>query len=78
MLLKIKCVLNPSIKSITARKIFKEYSEIGKKLWGVELWSDGYYTGTFGYFTTFGIIKNYVENQEEKEAERIIKIFDFE
>src|SRR5450759_2967079 len=29
------------IKSITARKIFKEYPEIKKQLWGGELWSDG-------------------------------------
>ena len=34
------------IKSITARKIFKEYPEIRKQLWGGELWSDGGYIGT--------------------------------
>ena len=36
------------IKSITARKIFKEYPEIRKQLWGGELWSDGGYIGIVG------------------------------
>jgi len=49
MLLKIKCVSNSSIKCIIARKNFKEYSQIEDKLSDVELWSDGDYTGTFGY-----------------------------
>jgi REP element-mobilizing transposase RayT len=31
------------IKSITARKILKEYPEVRKKPWGGELWSDGGY-----------------------------------
>jgi Transposase IS200 like. len=33
-------------KSITARQIFKQYSEIKKQLWGGELWNDGGYIGT--------------------------------
>jgi putative transposase len=36
------------IKSITARKIFKECPEIRKQLWGGELCSDGEYIGTVG------------------------------
>ena len=69
------------IKSITARKIFKEYPEIRKQLWGGELWSDGGYIGTVGDGTTSDVIKNYVENQgneEEKEAYKQMKIIDFE
>jgi putative transposase len=69
------------IKSITARKIFKEYPEIRKQLWGGELWSDGGYIGTVGDGTTSDIIKNYVKNQgnkEEKEAYKQMKIIDFE
>ncbi len=34
------------IKSITARKIFKEFPEIKKQLWSGELLSDGGYIGT--------------------------------
>ena len=68
------------IKSITARKIFKEYPEIRKQLWGGELWSDGGYIGTVGDGTTFDIITNYVQNQgnkEEKQAYKQMKIIDF-
>jgi putative transposase len=68
------------IKSITARKIFKEYHEIRKQLWGGELWSDGGYIGTVGDGTTSDIITNYVQNQgnqEEKQAYKQMKIIDF-
>ena len=68
------------IKSITARKIFKEYPEIRKQLWGGEFWSDGGYIGTVGDGTTSDIIKNYVQNQgngEEKKAYNQMKIIDF-
>ena len=68
------------IKSITARQIFKEYPEIKKQLWGGEFWSDGGYIGTVGDGTTSDVIKNYVQNQgnkEGKEAYQQMKIFDF-
>jgi len=68
------------IKNITARKIFKEYPEIRKQLWGGELWSDGGYIGTVGDGTTSDIITNYVQNQgnqEEKQAYKQMKIIDF-
>ena len=68
------------IKSITARQIFKQYPEIKKQLWGGELWSDGGYIGTIGDGKTSDVIKNYVENQgnkEEREAYQQMKILNF-
>jgi putative transposase len=68
------------IKSITARRIFKEYPEIRKQLWGGELWSDGGYIGTVGDGTTSDIIKNYVQNkgnEDEKQTYKQKKIIDF-
>ena len=68
-----------TIKSITARQIFKQYPEIKKQLWGGEFWSDGGYIGTAGDGTTSDVIKNYVQNQgnqEEKEAYQQMKILD--
>ena len=47
---------------------------------GGELWSDEGYIGTIGDGTTSDVIKNYVENQgnkEEKEAYQQMKILDF-
>jgi REP-associated tyrosine transposase len=65
------------IKSIIARKIFKEFPEIRKQLLDGELWSDGEYIGTLGDGTTSDIIKIYVPNQgnqEEKQAYKQMKI----
>ncbi len=51
-----------TIKSITARQIFKQYPRDQKQLCGCELWSDGGYIGTVGDRTTSDVIKSYVEN----------------
>lgn len=34
------------IKSITAREIYRLYSQIKRKLWGENLWSAGYFVST--------------------------------
>ena len=35
-------------KGIRARKLFKDFSELKKKLWGGHLWTPSYYVGTAG------------------------------
>ncbi len=52
-----------TIKSITAKEIFKQMPEVKKQLWGGEFWSDGYYISTVGTYGTEEIIKQYVKNQ---------------
>ncbi len=37
-----------TIKSITARELFKRMPEVKKKLWGGEFWSKGYFVNTVG------------------------------
>ena len=37
-----------TIKSVTARQIFRLCPEVKKKLWGGEFWTDGYFTSTVG------------------------------
>ena len=51
------------IKSITARMIFKINSEVKKKLWGGEFWSDGYWIVTVSQNATEQVIVEYVKNQ---------------
>lgn len=51
------------IKGISAKKMFTEYPDLKKLLWGGEFWGDGYYVATVGYGITTDIIKNYIENQ---------------
>ena len=54
-----------TIKSITAKEIFRQMPEVKKQLWGGEFWSDGYFISTVGTHSTEEIIKQYVENQGE-------------
>ena len=37
-----------TIKSITAREIFKRCPEVKKQLWGGNLWTSGYFVSTVG------------------------------
>jgi len=52
-----------TIKSITAKEIFRQMPEVKKHLWGGEFWSDGYFISTVGTHATEEIIKQYVKNQ---------------
>ena len=51
------------IKSITARMIFVECPHVKKRLWGGELWSDGYFATTVGKHGDENMISKYVKNQ---------------
>ena len=52
-----------TIKSITAKEIFRQMPEVKKQLWGGEFWSDGYYISTVGAHSSEEAMKSYVRNQ---------------
>ena len=52
-----------TIKSITAREIFRSCPHVKKQLWGGEFWSDGYFASTVGKHGDEDMIKKYVQNQ---------------
>ena len=54
------------VKSITAIKLFEQYPDLKKELWGGEFWSDGGYVGTVGEGINADIIRNYIKNQGRK------------
>ena len=56
-----------SVKSITAREIFERMPEVKKKLWGGELWTDGYYVSTVGQSGNEETIRRYVQEQGKEE-----------
>ena len=58
-----------TIKSITAREIFKAHPSVKKMMWGGKIWTSGYYVNTVGQYTNFDTIKKYVENQGKKYKE---------
>jgi REP element-mobilizing transposase RayT len=55
-----------TVKSITAKKIFKAHPEVKKFLWGGQFWTGGYYVNTVGQYSNFETIQKYVQNQGKK------------
>jgi REP element-mobilizing transposase RayT len=52
-----------TIKSITARELFRRCPEIKKQLWGGALWTEGYFVSTVGQHGTEEMIAKYVREQ---------------
>ena len=59
-----------TIKSITAKQIFKSCPEVKQQLWGGQLWSDGYYASTVGQHGNEQTIQHYVKNQGQDQHYR--------
>jgi len=52
-----------TVKSITAKEVFKHNPEVKKMLWGGKFWTSGYYINTVGLYGGKDMIQNYVKNQ---------------
>ena len=70
-----------TVKSLTAREIFKQEPTVKKKLWGGEFWSDGYYVSTVGRQGSEETIRKYVKEQGKEEEyqqlhEQQLKLFE--
>ena len=67
-----------TIKSITAREIFKRVPSVKKQLWGGEFWTDGYFINTVGHKGNEESVRNYVQNQgkgkEYKQLHREVQL----
>ncbi len=61
-----------TLKSITARQIYKLCPYVKHKLWGGELWSDGYFVSTVGLHSNESQIRKYVQSQG-KEYHRMYR-----
>ena len=61
-----------TIKSITAKEIFKLHPEVKEQLWGGEFWTKGYYVNTVGRHGDENTIQAYVQSQgREDEYKKI-------
>ena len=65
-----------TMKSISARVLFKEYPSIKKELWNKEIWEDGYFARTVGDRMTADIIERYISNH--KTEKQPLSQLDFE
>ncbi len=52
-----------TLKSITAREVFRRCPNVKKQLWGGEFWSDGYFGSTVGKHGDEQMISEYVKGQ---------------
>jgi putative transposase len=52
-----------SIKSITARELFRRLPSVKETLWGGEFWTDGYFINTVGRKGSETVIKKYIQSQ---------------
>lgn len=55
-----------SLKSVSARLLFREFPELKEKLWGGSFWSPSYFLASTGQ-VTLDVLKRYVENQNAKD-----------
>jgi putative transposase len=64
-----------SIKSITAKRVFKTYPEVKKDLWWWEFWTDGYYVSTVWQRWDFSVIEKYIKRQWKKAQDVRLRLF---
>jgi putative transposase len=58
-----------TLKSISARELFREYPSLKKRLWKGELWEDGFFARTVGDKLTAEIIRKYIgHHRAEKQS----------
>ena len=57
-----------SVKSITAKEIFRLHPEVKRKLWGGKFWTSGYYVNTVGQYANEEVIKKYLQNQGQTKT----------
>jgi putative transposase len=53
------------LKSISARELFSRFGWLRQKLWGGELWEDGYFVRSVGDAVTAEVIRRYIRYQNE-------------
>ena len=55
-----------TIKSITAKEIFKLHPDVKEQLWGGEFWTKGYYVNTVGRHGDENTVQAYVQSQGQR------------
>ena len=65
-----------TLKSISARELFRQYPSIKKRLWKGELWEDGYFARTVGDKLTSDMIERYIRHhRDEKQSSAQLGFF---
>ena len=56
-----------TLKSISAKEVFKKFPRIRNQLWGGELWSSGYFVRAVGDRVTSFVIQRYIRYQDQED-----------
>jgi REP element-mobilizing transposase RayT len=56
-----------TVKSITAKELFRRHPDLKARLWGGNFWTSGYDANTVGRYGNQEVIRKYIENQGHKE-----------
>ena len=58
-----------TVKSITAKRVFRRFPSVKRKLWGGALWERGYFVASSGTGTTDEMIRSYIqEHRRDKPS----------
>ena len=60
-------VIVQTVKSITAKELFRIHPEVKNKLWGGQFWTSGYYINTVGQFANEETIQKYIAEQGKQK-----------
>ena len=55
------------LKSISARELFARFPQLRRRLWGGQLWEDGYFVRSVGDAVTAEIIRRYIRYQKHPQ-----------
>jgi REP element-mobilizing transposase RayT len=66
-MLSVKTITQ-TVKSITAKELFRLHPEVKQKLWGGNFWTAGYYVNTVGQYANEDVILKYIQNQGETKS----------
>ena len=56
-----------TIKSITAKELFRLHPEVKNQLWGGHFWTSGYYVNTVGHYGNVDVIQKYIQEQGDEK-----------
>ena len=66
-MLSIKSIAQ-TVKSITAKELFRLHPEVKHQLWGGQFWSSGYYVNTVGQYANEEVIQKYISSQGNEKV----------
>ena len=51
-------------KSLSARRVFREFPQVKRQLWGGEFWENGYFARTVGDKVTAEMVRKYIQRHK--------------